>query len=50
MVHLTIGSSDPELCEVSRHLRQARNLLAHMTPLTFAQQEALVSAAKVLLT
>lgn len=50
LVHLTIGSSDPELCEVSRHLRQARNLLAHMTPLTLAQQESLVAAAKALLT
>jgi hypothetical protein len=49
LVHLTIGSSDPELCEVSRHLRQARNLLAHMTPLTLAQQETLVSAGKALL-
>lgn len=49
LVHLTIGSSDPELGEVSRHLRQARNLLAHMTPLTLAQQEALASAGKALL-
>ena len=48
LVHLTIGSSDPELGEVSRHLRQARNLLAHMTPLTLAQQESLVSACKTL--
>ena len=50
LVRMTIGSSDPELCEVSRHLRQARNLLAHMTPLTLAQQESLISACKTLLT
>jgi hypothetical protein len=49
LVRMTIGSSDPELCEVSRHLRQARNLLAHMTPLTLANQESLVSACKTLL-
>lgn len=49
LVYLTIGSSDPELGEASRHLRQARNLLAHMTPLTLAQQESLVSACKTLL-
>jgi hypothetical protein len=49
LVRMTIGSSDPELCEASRHLRQARNLLAHMTPLTVAHQESLVSACKSLL-
>jgi hypothetical protein len=49
LVCMTIGSSDPELREVSRHLRQARNLLAHITPLTLAQQESLVSACKPLL-
>lgn len=45
----TIGSADPELCEAARHLRQARNLLAHMTPLTLAHQESLVSAGKTLM-
>jgi hypothetical protein len=49
LVRITIGSTDPELRDVARHLRQARNLLAHMTPLTLAQQEALVSACKSLL-
>jgi hypothetical protein len=49
LVRMTIGSADPELCEVSRHLRQARNHLAHMTPLTLANQEILVSAGKTLL-
>jgi hypothetical protein len=49
LVRITIGSADPELRDVARHLRQARNLLAHMTPLTLAQQEALVSACKTLL-
>jgi hypothetical protein len=49
LVRMTIGSSDPELSEASRHLRQARNLLAHMTPLTLAHQESLVSACKTLL-
>jgi hypothetical protein len=50
LIHLTIGSADPELGETSRHLRQARNLLAHMTPLTLAQQESLVSSCKILVT
>jgi hypothetical protein len=49
LVRITIGSADPELRDVARHLRQARNLLAHITPLTLAQQEALVSACKTLL-
>ncbi len=49
LVQLTIGSSDPELAEVSRQLRQARNLLAHMTPLTLAKQESLIAAGKALL-
>jgi hypothetical protein len=49
LIHLTIGSADPELGEISRHLRQARNLLAHMTPLTLAQQESLASSCKTLL-
>jgi hypothetical protein len=50
LVRMTIGSSDPELRDVSRHLREARNLLAHMTPLTLAQQEALLAACKTLVT
>lgn len=50
LVRMTIGSSDPELSDASRHLRNARNLLAHMTPLTLTQQESLVSACKTLLT
>jgi hypothetical protein len=50
LVRMTIGSSDPELRDASRHLRNARNLLAHMTPLTLTQQESLVSACKTLLT
>jgi hypothetical protein len=49
LVRMTIGSADPELCEAARHLRQARNLLAHMTPLTLAHQESLVSASKTLM-
>jgi hypothetical protein len=49
LARTAIGSADPELCEAARHLRQARNLLAHMTPLTLAHQESLVSAGKTLM-
>ena len=50
LVNMTLGSSEPELRDASRHLRTARNLLAHMTPLTLTQQESLVSACTTLLT
>jgi hypothetical protein len=49
VVRIAIGSSDPELCDVSRQLRRARNWLAHMRPLSLAEQESLVTACKYLL-
>lgn len=49
VVRIAIGSSDPELCDVSRQLRRARNWLAHLRPLSLAEQESLVAACKYLL-
>jgi hypothetical protein len=49
VVRIAIGSSEPELCDVSRQLRKARNSLAHMRPLSLPDQESLVAACKCLL-
>jgi hypothetical protein len=49
VVRVAIGSSDSELCDVSRQLRRARNWLAHMRPLSLAEQVSLVAACKCLL-
>lgn len=49
VVRIAIGSSEPELCDVSRQLRRARNWLAHMRPLSLAEQESLEAACKYLL-
>ena len=49
VVQIAIGSSDPELCGAARQLRRARNWLAHMRPLSLAEQESLESACKHLL-
>lgn len=49
VVRIAIGSSDPELCDVARQLRRARNWLSHLRPLSLAEQESLVAAGKCLL-
>jgi hypothetical protein len=49
VVRMAIGSSDQELCDVSRQLRKTRNWLSHMRPLSLADQESLVAAGKCLL-
>jgi hypothetical protein len=48
VVRVAIGSSDRELCDVSRQLRRTRNQLAHLRPLSLADQESLVAACKCL--
>lgn len=49
VVRIAIGSSDPELCDVSRQLRRARNWLSHLRPLSLTEQESLVAACMYLL-
>lgn len=44
VVQMAIGSGNPELRYASRRLREARNALAHLRPLSLAEQESLVAA------
>jgi hypothetical protein len=48
VVQMIIGSGNPELRDASRRLREARNSLAHMRPLSLAEQESLVAACAYL--
>jgi hypothetical protein len=48
VVQIAIGSSDPELADVSRQLRRARNSLSHLRPLSLTEQQSLVAACKCL--
>jgi hypothetical protein len=49
VVQMAIGSGNPELRYASRRLREARNSLAHLRPLSLAEQESLVAACAFLL-
>jgi len=48
VVQMAIGASDPGVRDASRRLREARNALAHMRPLSLAEQENLVAACTCL--
>ena len=48
VVQMAIGSANPELRYASRRLREARNSLAHLRPLSLAEQESLVAACAFL--
>ena len=48
VVQMAIGAHDPGLRDASRRLREARNSLAHMQPLSLAEQENLVAACACL--
>lgn len=48
VVQMAIGSGNPGLRDASRRLREARNSLAHLQPLSLAEQENLVAACAVL--
>ena len=48
VVQMVIGSRNPGLRDASRRLREARNCLAHMQPLSLAEQESLVAACAYL--
>lgn len=49
VVRMVIGSSDIELRDASRRLREARNSLAHMRPLKLGEQASLLAACQSLL-
>ncbi len=49
VVQMVIGSGNPDLRYASRRLREARNSLAHLRPLSLAEQESLVAACAFLL-
>jgi hypothetical protein len=48
VVQMAIGSANPELRYASRRLREARNSLAHLRPMSLAEQESLVAACAFL--
>jgi hypothetical protein len=48
VVQMAIGAHDPGVRDASRRLREARNSLAHMRPLSLAEQENLVAACTCL--
>jgi len=48
VVQMAIGSRNPGLRDASRRLREARNSLAHLQPLSLAEQESLVAACACL--
>ena len=48
VIRKALGSRNAELREASRWLREARNRLAHMRPLSLGEQESLLAACHVL--
>jgi hypothetical protein len=48
VIRKALGSRHPELREASRRLREARNHLAHMRPLSLGEQESLLAACHIL--
>lgn len=49
VVRRALGSRNAELRDASRRLREARNCLAHMRPLSFGEQESLLAGCQCLL-
>jgi hypothetical protein len=48
VIRKAVGSRNAELREASRWLREARNCLAHMRPLSLGEQESLLAACYIL--
>ena len=48
VIRKALGSRNAELREASRWLREARNRLAHMRPLSLGEQESLLAACHIL--
>lgn len=46
VIRMALGAKKPELRDASRRLREARNRLAHMRPLSLGEQESLLAACQ----